>query len=105
MRYLCLMLVCCAKVSTLPDGAPGEPAVVDTGAVPTDADGWPVGWPEAGVVVCSKLDPNDTMYFPGKVDDPARAVEWTEKDVDDPKKMRIFEQADRRHLRDAEVYR
>ncbi|MFN0062839.1 MAG: hypothetical protein ACKVPX_10010 [Myxococcaceae bacterium] len=42
---------------------------------PVDAEGWPIGWPEAGVVIVTK-DGSEGSYVPGRIEDRAKAERW-----------------------------
>jgi hypothetical protein len=83
---LFLLLAACSKD---PATTPPAPLVhADPRPVPLSADGWPLAWPEAGVMYRGD-------YIPGRVVDPSKAVVWTPADAT-PENMALMEQALRR---------
>jgi len=92
MVVVAVVAVGCAKTE------PGEPqlpvAVADVPRpsgvpVPVDAEGWPVGWPSAGVVLVRR-DGTEGTYYPGRVIDRSHAERWGGLT---PERMQMLDQA------------
>lgn len=63
--------------------------------VPTDAQGWPKGWPEHGVVF---VDPegNEGGYMPGPTPDPSKAERWRGLADLTPERLQMMDQVEAR---------